>query len=112
MTAQLMADLRARGARIDKPSQAHVVILMNFVPPHQLPVLCELSKRVGKLTVLISTPMEPNRDWAVEWGDLDVQVQKSVTVNRLWRHPSGFAEDNYVHIPWDTVTRLRALRRT
>ena len=22
---------------------------------------------------------------------------------RIWRHPFGFTEDNYVHIPWDTV---------
>jgi glycosyltransferase involved in cell wall biosynthesis len=109
MTAQITSDVKARDARVDKPSQAHVVILMNFVPPHQLPVLNELAKRVGKLTVLISTPMEPNRTWDVEWGDLDVQVQKSLTLQRLWRHPSGFAEDNYVHVPWDTIPRLRAL---
>jgi Glycosyl transferases group 1 len=109
MSTQLMPPAEEKRARVDKPSQAHVVMLMNFVPPHQLPVLSELAKKVRKLTVLISTPMEPNRDWVVEWGELDVQVQKSWTVNRLWRHPSGFAEDNYVHIPWDTVTRLRAL---
>jgi glycosyltransferase involved in cell wall biosynthesis len=108
MSTKLMPDTAEKRSRVDKPSEAHVVILMNFVPPHQLPVLNELAKRVRKLTVLISTPMEPNRDWQVEWGELDVQVQKSLTVNRLWKHPSGFAEDNYVHIPWDTVTRLRA----
>jgi hypothetical protein len=109
MTAPTMPPLNARDARATEPSQANVVVLMNFVPPHQLPVLNELAKRVGKLTVLISTPMEPNRNWEVEWGDLDVQVQKSMTVRRLWRHPTGFAEDNYVHVPWDTVARLRAL---
>jgi glycosyltransferase involved in cell wall biosynthesis len=109
MSTELMTPAAEKQSRVDKPSQAHVVILMNFVPPHQLPVLSELAKRVRKLTVLISTPMEPNRDWQVEWGDLDVQVQKSLTINRLWKHPSGFAEDNYVHVPWDTLTRLRVL---
>ena len=82
---------------------------MNFIPPHQLPVLSELAKRVGKLTVLISTRMEPNRSWRADWGDLDVQVQHSLTWRRPWRHPSGFTEDNFVHVPWDTLTRLRAL---
>lgn len=109
MTVQVTPVPGAREAQVDKPSQAHVVVLMNFVPPFQLPVLRELAKRVGKLTVLISTPMEPNRAWSVNWGDIDVHVQKSITVRRLWRHPSGFAEDNYVHVPWDTVSRLRAL---
>jgi glycosyltransferase involved in cell wall biosynthesis len=109
MSLELMAPDESGLARTDKASAAHVVALMNFLPPHQLPVLSELAKRVGKLTVLISTPMEPNRTWQVEWGDLDVQVQKSMTWRRIWTHPFGFSEDNYVHIPYDTVQRLRKL---
>jgi glycosyltransferase involved in cell wall biosynthesis len=109
MSLELMAPGEAGLSRSDRTSTAHVVVLMNFLPPHQLPVLNELARRVGKLTVLISTPMEPNRTWDVEWGDLDVQVQKSMTWRRIWRHPFGFSEDNYVHIPWDTLLRLRKL---
>jgi glycosyltransferase involved in cell wall biosynthesis len=109
MSLELMAPGEAGLARTDKTSTAHVVVLMNFVPPHQLPVLSELAKRVGKLTVLLSTQMEPNRTWRADWGDLDVQVQRSITWRRNWRHPSGFTEDNFVHVPWDTIGRLRKL---
>ena len=46
----------------------HVVMLTNFVAPHKLPIYTELSKRVGKFTMLLSTPMEPNRRWEADWG--------------------------------------------
>jgi glycosyltransferase involved in cell wall biosynthesis len=109
MTAQLTTPIQIGGEHLDKASGAHVVLLMNFIPPYQLPVLTELAKRVRKLTVLISTPMEPNRSWAAEWGGLDVQVQRTFSWRRPWHHPTGFTEENYVHVPWDTMSRLRKL---
>ena len=109
MTAQLTAPERAIDGRVEKPLDAHVVVLVNFVPPHQLPVLEEFAKRVRKLTVLISTPMDGNRSWGVEWGNLDVVVQRNFTWIRQWQIGNRLTEANYIHVPWDTIFRLKSL---
>jgi len=89
---------------------AHVVMLTNFIPPYRLPVYTELARRVEKLTILLSTPMEPNRNWQAAWDSLDVRVQRTWTVRRRWRHAAGFSDKLYVHVPVDTLSKLRALR--
>ncbi|HEX3726963.1 MAG TPA: glycosyltransferase family 4 protein [Pirellulales bacterium] len=93
-----------------RPCDAHVVLLTNFIPPHALPVYTALAERVRKLTVLISTPMESNRQWLPEWGTLDVRVQRTLTVQRPWKHRVGFRDKLSVHIPWNTIGLLRKLR--
>jgi hypothetical protein len=85
-------------------------MLTNFIPPYRLPVYAELASRVEKLTILLSTPMEPNRSWQAEWGSLDVRVQRTWTVRRLWRHSAGFSDTLHIHVPVDTLSQLRALR--
>jgi glycosyltransferase involved in cell wall biosynthesis len=84
-----------------------VVFLTNFIPPYRLPVLRAISARLDSFQVWISTPMEKNRGWDVDFGDLHVEVQKNLTFNGWWRHPSGFSEPNSIHFPYDTVKRLR-----
>lgn len=88
----------------------HVVLLTNFIPPYRLPVYTELANRVGRLTVLLSTPMEANRQWSADFGPLDVRLQRTLTVRRRWRHAAGFEDTGYVHFPWDTLARLRELK--
>jgi len=90
--------------------QAHVVVLTNFLRKLHVDVLELVQRRVGKLTVLLSTPMEPDRQWEPEWGCLDVVIQKNWTLIRKWRHSRGFQEDNFIHIPYDTQTQLKRLR--
>ncbi len=89
---------------------AKVVALTNFIGPHHCKQMAAWSQRVRDFSVLLSTPMEPNRDWQLEWGKLNVEVQKSFMVTRTWRHQAGFAEDNYVHIPWDTIAQLKRIK--
>lgn len=89
---------------------AKVILLTNFIPPHALPVYAELARRVGHLTVLLSTPMEANRSWRPDFGDLDVRVQRTVTLSRRWRHAAGFQDKLFVHVPYDTLGQLRKLR--
>ncbi len=89
---------------------AHVVVLTNFLGPHHLKQMREFQRRVRRLSILVSTVMEPNRDWPPDWQGLDIKVQENRTITRRWRHAGGFEEDNYIHIPWDTGLRLRALR--
>lgn len=91
-------------------SDARVVVLINFVAPYQRPVYEALSDRVAGLTVLVSTPMEGNRKWKHDVGRLDVRVQRAISLRRRWRHPAGFSEDVYLHIPWDALWQLRSIR--
>ena len=100
----------AAAERGSGPRRAHVVLLTNFVPPYRLPVFEALADRVGRLTVLVSTPVEANRAWRAESGRLDVRIQRTITLPRTWRHPSGFADPIPIHLPWDTLLQLRRLQ--
>jgi hypothetical protein len=94
----------------EHPFDAHVVLLNSYIPPHALPVYVELSRRVRKFTVLLSTPMESHRHWKPDWGTLDVRLQRTLTIERPWKHRAGFRDKLNVHIPWNTLGLLRKLR--
>ena len=83
-----------------------LAILNNFIPPYWKPVFASLSERYPKLRVFVSTPMEPNRAWNVDWQGLDVVLQKTLTLRGKWRHPKGFAEPLFIHLPIDTIAQL------
>jgi glycosyltransferase involved in cell wall biosynthesis len=87
-----------------------VAFLTNFIPPYHKPALDCLAKRFGALRIFLSTPMEANRPWKLEWSGLDVVVQKTMTVGGKWRHPSGFNEALAIHFPLDTLGQLRRYR--
>lgn len=90
--------------------QSHIVVLTNYLRRLHVDVLEQVQSQVGKLTVLVSTPMEPDRQWEPHWGSLNVVVQKNWTLVRKWRHSRGFQEDNFIHIPYDTRSQLQRLR--
>ena len=87
-----------------------VAFLTNIIPPYHKPLLDRLSRRYAHMRILLSTRMESNRAWRLEWKGLDVVVQKTLTLNRLWRHPKGFRERLYIHLPIDTISQLRRFR--
>ncbi len=84
-----------------------VAFLTNLLPPYHKPVLDLLAQRYAALRVLLSTPMEANRPWKIDWAGLDVVVQKTRTLAGRWHHPRGFSEPLAVHIPLDTLAQLR-----
>lgn len=86
-----------------------VVLLTNYVRRHHMVAFQEIQKRVRKLTVLLSVPMEPDREWEADWGGLDVVVQKNRMFTRKWKHSTGFSEQNYIHVPTDTTSHLKRL---
>jgi glycosyltransferase involved in cell wall biosynthesis len=89
---------------------AKVVVLNNYFRVHHTAVYQEVVKRVPNLSILLSTPMESDRNWQANWGTLDVIVQKNWTYTAKWKHSSGFKENNYIHFPVDTIKRLKALQ--
>src|SRR5262249_5799971 len=96
-------------SRTKPPLDAHVVLLHNYIPPHALAVYIELARRGRKPPLLLSTPMEPNRTWAPDFCTLNVQVQRTIAIERPWKHPAGFRARLFVHIPWNTMGLLRRL---
>ena len=83
-----------------------IAFLTNMIPPYHKPFLDCLAKRY-EIRVLLSTPMEPNRSWKLDWDGLDVVTQKTLTLSGRWRHPRGFTEPLFLHVPIDTVAQLR-----
>ena len=88
----------------------HAVILTNYVRTHHVLAFQEFAKRVRQLTVLLSVPMEPDREWDAAWGGLDVRVQRNLMWTANWQHSSGFSEPNFVHFPIDTPLHLKRLK--
>jgi glycosyltransferase involved in cell wall biosynthesis len=91
-------------------SDAKVVLLTNFIAPYRIPMLEAVADRVGDLRVWVSTPMETNRPWRPEWGSLRIEVQRSMEFQHLGRHPHGYTEQQIIHLPYDTLLRLRRER--
>ena len=83
-----------------------VCLLTNIIPPYYRPVFEHLRKLVGNLTILVSAPMEPNRNWNPEWGDLPVTVQRCWSYETNWGHEQGFTDRIWRHIPYDTLPLL------
>lgn len=87
-----------------------VALLTNFIAPYRLPLLEALRDRVGELRIFVSTPMESDRDWAVDWGSLDVVVQRNLTLHRSFRDPLGYRRGLQIHVPYDTLAQLHRYR--
>lgn len=87
-----------------------LAVLTAFITPYGLPMLKRLAAKAGGMKVFVSTRMEPNRNWVVNWGDLDVVLQKNIIIPRTWRHPSGFSETLYTHFPYSTLFDLFVYR--
>ena len=83
-----------------------VALLTNFVPPYLVSLYGALARRVGRLRILVSTEMEANRPWSFQGAGLPVEVQRTLTWRQRWRHPNGFTEVAYLHLPLDTLARL------
>ena len=97
---------QTRNSEID----ARVVFLTHYIPLYQVRVLQSIAASVRDFHVLLSTPIEPNRDFTPDWSGLDVTVQDTWTVRRQWKHrTAGFKDPLFVHIPFDTSRQLRML---
>lgn len=95
----------------DTPPEVKVVFLTHYIPLYQVRVLQEVTQRLSDFRVLLSTPIEPNRDFRPDWAGLRVDVQRTITLRRNWRHAAaGFRDPLYVHVPYDTLSQLRRLR--
>lgn len=95
---------------VERLAKSRMAVLTHYLPPYMSRVLQHVARRIPQTKVLLSIPLEPNRNYSLDWGSLDVEVQKSVMLRRRWKHRAGFEDELYVHVPYDTYPRLRALR--
>ena len=86
---------------------ARVVALTHYLPPYMKAVLAEVAQQTRDFSVLLSTKLEPNRQFDTDWSGLQVTVQKSLMLRRPWKHGAGFKDELYVHVPYDTYSQLR-----
>jgi len=105
----LNADAPQRPSRTLDLGCVRVALLTNFVPPYRVPLFRELQAKLQEFCVFISTPMESGRSWELEWDGLAVTVQRTFTIMRHHEHPHGFAQRTSVHVPYDTLWRLRSM---
>jgi glycosyltransferase involved in cell wall biosynthesis len=84
----------------------NVSLFMPIISPYYVSFLKQLRELVPGLSIFVSTPMEPDRDWKSEWGDLDVTVQKCWTFSATKRFEQGFSYRIWQHFPYDTLPRL------
>jgi glycosyltransferase involved in cell wall biosynthesis len=87
-------------------SKARVAVLTNFLPVYRVPLLECLAENMRELRVFLSVRMEGNRDWPVFWGQLNVVVNRSITIPRRFRNAHGYVDQTYTHIPYDTLPLL------
>jgi glycosyltransferase involved in cell wall biosynthesis len=83
-----------------------VAILTNFIPPYLLPVLRRLASQVADLHIFVSTEMEADRFWKLDWDGLQVTIQKTMTTTVRRRHPIGYSVPGYLHFSYDTIPLL------
>lgn len=88
----------------------HVALCTGYIPPYQLPVYQAIAERLERFTILVSTPMERNRQWEVDWGGLDVIQQKTFTYAKRWKQSGRFEDHGEAHVPLDTWRQLRRLQ--
>jgi glycosyltransferase involved in cell wall biosynthesis len=91
-------------------SEQRLAVLTHYLPPYTSRVLQHITEAFPRTHVLLSIPVEPNRRYALDWGNLNVEVQKSVMLRRPWKHRAGFKDELYVHLPYDTYAKLRRLK--
>jgi glycosyltransferase involved in cell wall biosynthesis len=86
--------------------QLKVFLFTNCIAPYYRSVFDHLRNLVPGLRIFVSTPMEPDRDWKPEWGDLPVTVQKCWTFAASRQHEQGFLDKTWRHVPYDTLPLL------
>jgi glycosyltransferase involved in cell wall biosynthesis len=86
--------------------QLKVFLFTGCIPPYYRSVFDHLRNLLTGLRIFVSTPMEPDRDWKPEWGDLPVTVQKCWTFPASRQHEQGFSDKTWRHVPYDTLPLL------
>ncbi|MFN3189745.1 MAG: glycosyltransferase family 4 protein [Aureliella sp.] len=100
--------MSAQTTETRNPLDCRIATLTHYLPPYMARVLYHISREVREMKILLSIDQEPNRDFGNTWDGLDVSVQNSWMIKRPWKHSTGFVDELYVHVPYDTGRQLKA----
>jgi len=93
-----------------KETSFRVLYLVNFLAPDLLAVCRRWKELLGNLAILVSVPMEGNRNWRPDHEGLNVVTQRTWTITKSGKHPSGYSDVSFIHIPLDTYQQIRRIR--
>jgi len=93
-----------------KETSFRVLYLVNFLAPDLLAVCRRWKELLGNLVILVSVPMEGNRNWRPDHEGLNVVTQRTWTITKSGKHPSGYSDVNFIHIPLDTYQQIQRIR--
>lgn len=99
-----------RGKMRARSDHITLVFLTNFIPPYRIPVLERVANVVPDFRVLVSVPMEANRSWRSDTGNLHVIRQRTVSFRIRHRYRGGVVDEGYLHVPYDTLPMLWRMR--
>ena len=83
-----------------------VALLTNILLSHSVAVFEALDPLVMHLRIFLSAVNEPERKMPIQWGNLDVVVQKSFSFTRHFTNVYGYKDSTHIHIPYDTLSQL------
>lgn len=87
-----------------------VAILTNMLLQHDVRAFEALRPLVKQLRVFISAITEPDRQQQVQWGKLDIVVQRSLRWSRPFKNKHGYRDLIHLQIPYDTLAQLRTYK--
>jgi glycosyltransferase involved in cell wall biosynthesis len=87
-----------------------VAVFNNILLPHRVALLEAFAPLVKQLQVFLSAASEPDRKQPIDWGSLNVCVQRSVRWTRKFRNVHGFEDVSHLQFPYDGYPLLRQYR--
>lgn len=118
--SQLDGGVAAPGGQVDvaggseawdcESVDVRVVVLLPYITKHQETQLRSATRWMPHTTLLLSTYVEPQRDYKPDHASLDTIIQRTWTIKKRWKHSSGFEDNLQMHFPVDTLSRLRKLK--
>lgn len=95
----------------ERPENASVVFLTNTIPAYRAPLVTSLSRLMPGLVALVSpSPVATNIAGGALRQDFRVETLSLLKIKRTIRHPAGYREAAEIHVPWNVVPKLFALK--
>ena len=60
-----------------------IALLTNFLAPYRTALLKEICRRFDDFRILVVAPVEPSRNWTVDWRGLPVQQQRTLSIRSV-----------------------------
>jgi glycosyltransferase involved in cell wall biosynthesis len=83
-----------------------IAFLTPALSPHRLALIESMARGVKDLRVFLSEARDSLHKFPVDWGTLNVTVQKSLNWKHRFRNIYGYRDISHIHLPYDTLSQL------